>query len=278
MTAVCPVCQCEQAEGVLCHNDTTALERELGDVAAIVGELDVTISKQAKIGNASGPGSLARERTPVNWGAAAVLDDLTNTLTTWARDLVSHHWFPKPTNPLSAHVAANLAARVLLTHVPEIRRHPAVTELVDEIIDAIAQARRAVDRPADKVYLGQCLVETPDEDGRQVTCLAEIYARPAASEVQCRVCSAEHPVAERREWLLQRARGLLFTVQEAAQLIGSYGELRITESTIRNYVSSGQIGYHGKVGGSSVIRMGDLLDTIATHAAKPRGRKLKRAS
>jgi hypothetical protein len=40
----CPVCSCEQAENLLCHADTTRLERELGDVAAIVGELDITLS------------------------------------------------------------------------------------------------------------------------------------------------------------------------------------------------------------------------------------------
>jgi hypothetical protein len=69
---------------------------------------------------------------------------------------------------------------LLLGHIPEIRRHPAVVELVDEISDAIHQARRAVDRPADRVYLGQCM-ETPDEEGRPVTCLEDIYARPWAT-------------------------------------------------------------------------------------------------
>jgi hypothetical protein len=111
--------------------------------------------------------------------------------------------------------------------------------------------------------------ETPDEDGRQVTCLAEIYASPTAHHAACKVCGASHEVAERRQDLLDRAKDMLFTVQEAAQMVGSYGALSIGESTIRGYVSSGQISYHGKVAGSSVIRLGDLMKVIAANAAKP---------
>jgi hypothetical protein len=268
----CPVCSCEQAENLLCHADTTRLERELGDVAAIVGELDITLSKQARIGVAGAPG-LARERTPINVGAMNAADNLGNVLTTWARDVCSS---PDCFSSRSGKRDSDLAAWDLLGHIDAIRRHPAVVELVDEISDAIHQARRVVDRPADRVYLGQCMVPTPDEEGRPITCLEDIYARPEVRETRCKVCGVTHEVAERRKALLDQAEDRLFTVQEAATLVGSYGELRITESTIRNYVSSGQISYHGKFKGKSVIRMGDLLAVIRHHAAKPTGRKLRR--
>lgn len=248
----CPVCQCEQAEGLLCHNDTTALERELGDVTAIVGELDVTISKQAKIGNASGPGGLARERTPVNWGAAAVLDDLTNTLTTWARDVLPKWGLRAYGRP------ALVAARILLSEVDTIRRHPAVEALVDEITDAITQARRAVDRPADKVYLGQCLMVTPDQDGRDVTCLEEVWARPGASETTCKVCGVTHEVSERRAWLLKKCEDYLFTVKDASQMMGEVGHITVTQASIRGYIHRGKIGYRA----GNMIRLGDLMAVV----------------
>ncbi len=188
MTATCPVCRAEQAEGLLCHEDTSRLERELGDVAAIVAELDVTLSKQARIGNA-GPSGLARERTPINVGAMTVADDLQNTLTTWARDVGTGHLStPYPPRPV-VH-----AAFALLRRIPEIRRHPAVVELFDEVTDAIAQARRAVDRPGNRtiIFVGPCPEARP-EGG---ICDGEVYAfipieddRP--SRLECRT-SKEH--------------------------------------------------------------------------------------
>lgn len=254
MTSTCPSCGCEQDAGLLCHAETTALERELGDVAAIVGELDVTLSKQARIGT-PGKSGLARERIPINVGAMQAADNLGNVLTTWARDIdaptVAHGW----SNPPVA------ASRFLLANVPTIRRHPAVNELVDEVTDAIRQARRAVDRPADRIYLGQCMFETPDADGRQVTCLAEIWARPTASEVVCSVCSTEHPVAERRAWLLTRAADMLFSVKDAALLIGEVGDIKVTESSIRGYLHRGRLQYRAPVDAKR-FRLGDLLEVV----------------
>lgn len=260
MSGQCPVCGAQQSESLLCHSCTTALERELGDVAAIVGELQVTISKQARIGGGGGKGGPARERTPVNWGAVAVADDLGNTLTTWARDVAEDVGF------LAAHSSspAKAAARILLNHVPLIRRHPAVVELVDEISDAIRQARQAVDRPADRIFVGPCLAENPDDEGRQVTCLEDLYARPQASEVRCKVCGTDHPVAERRSWLLEQARDRLFTVREAAQMMGDVGGIKVTEASIRGYVHRGRIVYHT----GTMIRLGDLLTVVVADGEK----------
>ena len=144
--------------------------------------------------------------------------------------------------------------------IPEIRRHPAVAELVDEITDAVHQARRVIDRPADRVYLGQCYVETPDPDGKQVTCLAELYARPTASEVQCKVCGAEHEVGERRAWLLQRAQDMIVTVREASSYLGEVGGIKVSQASIRGYLHRGKIAY--RPGVENGIRLGDLLSVV----------------
>jgi hypothetical protein len=254
-TAQCPVCGAESVDALLCHADTTALERELGDVPAIVGELDTTLSKQARIGTPGAPG-LARERTPINIGAMNAADTLTNVLGSWVIDVCGEDW------PFGPQPSSRTFARDLMTHIPAIRRHPAVNELVDEITDAIRQARRAVDRPADRVYLGQCLLETPDNQGRQVTCLAELYARPQAHEVQCRVCGTTHEVGERRAWLLQRAADMIVTVREAAQWVGKVGDIHVTEDRIRGYLRRGTLGTRPLPDGVKAIRLGDLLHLV----------------
>ena len=261
MSGTCPVCEAQQDASLLCSACCDRLERELGDVAAIIGELDITLSKQARIGVAGAPG-LARERTPINVGAMNAAGDLANTLMTWARDVSSEQWRPSDADLMVVGGRTKASARYLLAHVPEIRRHPAVVELVDEISDAIHQARRAVDRPADRVYLGQCLMETPDNEGRQVTCLAELYARPQAHEVRCSVCSTEHPVAERRAWLLTRASDMLVTVKEASSYLGEIGGIKVTESSIRGYLHRGaRLQYHAPVEAKR-FRLGDLLTVV----------------
>lgn len=256
----CPSCGCEQDAGLLCHSETTILERELGDVAAIVGELDVTLSKQARIGT-PGKSGLARERIPINTGAMLAADALANVLTTWARDLLdtpNSRW----TEKLAASPTPTVtASRALLLMIPTIRRHPAVNELVDEITDAIRQARRAVDRPADRQYLGQCWMENPDEEGRQVTCLAELWARRTASEVQCKVCGAEHEVGERRAWLMVKAKDMIVTVKEAASYLGEVGDITVSEASIRGYLHRGKLAYRAPVEVKR-FRLGDLLEVV----------------
>lgn len=289
VSAVCPVCGNPQLQGILDDACTTRLERDLGDVASIVADLDIALSKQARIGNASGPGGLARERSPISIGAMQAADTLTNVLTTWARDTSAEQWNPnrvllrvfrnplaKTTGPLcnwpcghdscdamrqwesySPPPVAHQAAAYLLSHIPEIRRHPAVDELADQIHDAISQARRAVDRPADRIYLGQCLYEEAE-----VVCLSELYATPGASKVRCKVCGVTHPVSERRAWLLQRASDMLFTPAEAAKFIGEVGHIKVTEARIRGYIHRGSRLHYRAPVEAKRFRLGDLLAVI----------------
>lgn len=250
MTATCPVCGAEQGAGLLCSNCTDRLEHDLGDVAAIVGELDTTISKQSRIG-AGGKGGLARERMPLNVGAMQVADDLQNTLTTWARDVSEGNgwvWVASERPP------SVQSAGALLVLIDAIRKHPAVEELVDEITEAIRRARQIVDRPADRQYLGVCLAEF-----ESVTCTEEIWARPGAAEVTCKVCGITHEVGERRAWLLRQAKDLLCSVKEASQYIGEVGHIRVTEASIRGYVHRGRLAYRT---GGTMIRLGDLLTVV----------------
>jgi hypothetical protein len=235
----------------------------LGDVTSIVAELEVTLSRQAKIGSAGKSGKgWAREKLPINLGAIEAADVLTNTLTTWARDVAEVGFLAEhSTSPTRA------AARILLNHIPEIRRHPAVVELVDEISDAIRQARHAVDRPADRVYFGACYSETPDEDGRLITCVEEIWASPAATEVTCRVCATEWEIAERRAWLLKRAEDMLVTVAYASTYLGEIGRITVTQDRIRGYIRREKIAYRAPVEARR-FRLGDLLAVVLDESEK----------
>lgn len=253
MTKVCPICHEPQDQGLACHSCCSRLERDLGDVASIVADLEISISKQDRLGTSPGGSGLARERMPIGIGAMQAADNLTNVLTTWARDVLGLQQVQAPTSGSPARVAS----RLLLMHIPAIRRHPAVDELADQIHDAISQARRAVDRPADRIYLGQCYFE---DEG--VTCYEELYASAGASSVTCKVCSMTHPVAERRAWLLQRAEDMLFTPAEAAKFIGEVGHIKVTEARIRGYIHRGsRLQYRAPIEAKR-FRLGDLLAVV----------------
>lgn len=255
MTATCPACAAPQDAGLLCHSCTSLLERDLGDVASIVADLDIALSKQARIGNAGG-GGLARERSPISIGAMQAADTLTNVLTTWARDVCGgRRWLAH------ANLPAVAGANYLLAEIPAIRRHPAVDELADQIHDAISQARRAVDRPADRIYLGQCEFEQDVEGGGTVTCYEELYASPGASEVRCRVCGITHPVHERRAWLMTRAEDMLFTPREASEMLGEIGHINVSQASIRGYIHRGKIAFRAPIEAKR-FRLGDLLAVI----------------
>ena len=251
-SSACPVCTAEQPEGLCCHDCTSRLERNLSEVRGIVDELAVTISKQARIGQAGKPGP-ARERSPVNWGASAVADNLGNVLTTWAHEIVSNpcgRWMHQP---------AQDGAHILLGNINLVRRHPAVAELVDEIADALSQARKVIDRPADRQYLGQCMAPTPDVQGRDITCLADVWARQHAHAATCSACGITHDVAERRAWLLLQASDMLVTAKEASRYIGEVGHIRVTEASIRGLIHRERIAYRP---GTKTLRLGDLLDVL----------------
>ena len=223
-TAVCPSCGCIQPAGLLCSEDTAHLETMLAAVPALVDQLEVAISKQAKIatGGKAGKGS-AHERSPINWGAVDVRDALLVELALWGDD------------------------------IDAIRKHPQAAEILSGIGTVVKNAYRAIDRMQERQYLGQCRYT---EDG--AVCHAELWARPGAHQVTCSQCETVHDVPKRRAALMVQAEDMLATVKEASRYLGEVGHIRVTEASIRGYIHRGRIGYRS----GNTIRLGDLLAVV----------------
>src|SRR5690242_17024973 len=116
MSASCPSCGCYQAEGLLCWEDSAAYETMIRAVPALLDELQVAISKQAKIstGGKAGKGT-AREKSPINFGALAVRDELLVEMALWGT-----------------------------TEIDEIRKHPKAAEIVSGMGKAVKNAYRCI--------------------------------------------------------------------------------------------------------------------------------------
>jgi hypothetical protein len=206
----------------------------LAAAPALLDQLEVAISKQAKVGGGAGKAGKgsAHERSPINWGAVAVRDALRIQVGLW-------------------------------TDIDAVRRHPQAAGILSGVGKCVKNAYRAIDRMQDRTYLGQCLYE---EDG--ATCHAEVWAKPGAHQVTCTQCGITHEVHERRQWLLKQASDMICTVREASQYIGSYGEMRVTETTIRNWINRGQLATRPGATDERHVLFGDLLTLIASRAEK----------
>jgi hypothetical protein len=116
-----------QSQAWLCSDCCAAVETMLAAVPQLVDQLEVAISKQAKIGSGgkAGKGSV-HERSPINFGALAVRDALLVELALWGDD------------------------------INVIRRHVQAAEIASGIGKAVKNAYQAIDRARDRQYLGKC--------------------------------------------------------------------------------------------------------------------------
>lgn len=237
---------------------------------------------------------LAHERLPINLGAAAALADLESYLGTWAMDVTNDQWWPErerwevaravtkgdvgPFHDRCGHPSCERmrmtwrvdvdpipvqAADALLDHMPEIRRHGAVAELVDELTKVITKARRVIDRPVEMRYVGPCLA--PVGGGQ---CGHDLYIGPGATTVRCTNCGKTHEVANRPADLLDASEDHIVTVREASQYIGYFGGMAVNQKTIRTWIDRGVLSTRLGPTEERHIRLGDLYDVLAKRAEK----------
>jgi hypothetical protein len=147
--STCPACAGKSTDGGLCTPCTRGLRRDLRSVPGLVRDLDVAVSRQARL-QPPATGGLASERTPIEWNAAAALARLGSCLTTWARDIGAE---PASAPKLPPVVTA---AHLLLAQETALRGHPAAAELADDIRRSVDGARRAIDKPDRHIDVGSC--------------------------------------------------------------------------------------------------------------------------
>jgi hypothetical protein len=258
-TGLCPCCLSPQDQGLACATCTIRIETELRAIPELVRELDVTLSKQDRIGTGgkAGKGS-AHLKAPVNLGALQAKAYITDTLIPWATALGGPAW-------TQYGMGTTHAARYLLADIDTIRAHQQVALLLEQLTTATRQARHTIDRPAERRYLGQCAVPLAEFTEEERPCDGELYAHPDATDVRCPACAITHNVTDRRTWLLQQAADRLVTVREASQYLGSIGDVQVSQAAIRGYIHRGRL--TTTIHGPTRFRLGDLLELVTTKTA-----------
>lgn len=254
----CGVCSAPAGDDAyLCRTHTDDLARDLGAVPDLVAELDITLTRQARVTSERHGGRSAERPLPLNVHASEKASILNSTINAWALDtsrlaederdqLAGNHY--TDTAAVAAWLARNLHT---------LRMHAEAGQAHDELTNAIREARRAVDRPLDYMPLGEC----GNDDELDPPCKAILYGHPERHYATCRDCGARHRIETRLEWMLDHLRGRLVTIPEAVGIAYLAGK-RTTEDKLRLMASRGRFLAVGSSDGKPTYRMSEVLKAL----------------
>jgi hypothetical protein len=221
---------------------------------------DVVCGRVVLRSGASVASNETEARLPYNASASDLAHALDNTIITWHNVIAEDNPHLRRTATTTEQAAAWLA------NVPTaLATHEAARDMHDEITAIVGAVERMVDRRADRAYLGTCGEWIDDGDGEFDChqCNGQLYARPNAPTVTCRVCGTRFDVANRRAWMLTDAEDQLLTAIDCARALAGLGNA-VSVDTIRTWSHRGRIAPHGHTtAGRPLYRVGDVLDLMA---------------
>lgn len=249
MSATCHVCDEPLTDnGTLCHGDARALALALRDVPWLYAQLELTVTKQARIQHRNGPRPAVVELDPVRMvfdlRASEARDHLEGMLRSWVINLADDTAVAYAGPLTLAGYAAWLGARAGV-----IRMREWGPDAYDEVMGALRFAHTAIDAPPDLEPVGAC----PTED-----CGAELWCKRNAPTVRCRECQATHDRQALRDALLEQASRIRATAPVIARALTASGE-PLKLGRIHVWVHRGLLEPVGKdAKGGSLFRLGDV--------------------
>jgi hypothetical protein len=272
-------CQRRAGDGFVCRQCVEDWETCLGDVAALVEDLQIAARKQVRFGTREGnPASSTGQRydptdsesvqprhmhtrhpnhteipTPVDLRAADRLAELGNELVGQVRLICETNSIEVP--PLGSDVVAMsrwlLGQSSRLPYLPEQDGAGMVADLTKVYLSGVS----AIDAPARRKYVTGC------------PCGLAVFARGDVDKVDC-ACGISYDVSEQHAQRMKRAHDNLVTIDEAATLSGA------KRGTIRQWINRGRIDTRGKrwveilraedvvVREVIIVRYGDVADLL----------------
>lgn len=197
-------CSRPVGDGYVCGTCSEKLRIALGDVNSLWEDLDAVLALQARYSTPEGRGG--DKALPLNLEASEIGWVLRNTLNTWCKLVAEERGWDLPEDHPPK------VAGWLLHQVEWIRHQRAGHQAIEEITSAVNAVRRAVDRPAERLYAGPCK-----------DCNADLYGKAGSTAVKCKACGLDNPVSERLEWMWSQVTGSYVTAWKASVLLGRFG-------------------------------------------------------
>lgn len=264
----CPVRGCirtRRGDQLVCGACEADLARALADIPWLAAHLEVTRTRQSRIGGGSGAQGSERP-TPWDERAASAAVRLGAAVRWWASAVwkAGH----RPYGPACLECEHESCAHFRRWQLPEettiaalarwllglhtwLLRRPSAAAMCADIGDRVADAELAIDRPPEAWYAGPC-----------AGCGVDMYADPTAVEVHCRThgCDQTYGVRSRREWLIKAARDTLGTATLIAQALTAM-DRPLTPERIWQWKTRGRIiARANDQRGRPLYRVGDITD------------------
>ena len=291
-TPLCPNCgKPIHDNAYICGPCGQTLTNALNHIADLHSELDVTLTRQARIGSTNGPAhppevdpdplpknvilwGVAVQALPFHLGASSVRAEVGNTISTWARVILEERGMELPAVPeppigplctpteckhescivIRWHVKDSEithAARFIASYVWWLRHRPEAPQAYSDLLAIASRLEHIIDNPPTLKYAGPCNI-----------CRKDLYAREGAAKVTCRPCGLDYDMAGRREWLLEAAEDRLERASLISQAVTDLGS-PISADRIRKWAQRGQLIPHATDRlGRPLYRIGDVRDLL----------------
>ena len=263
---ICPSCQAEQDDSLLCQRCTGKLswslsrvlpesgpitpggrqtlpwEDQRGDWTGVSDQLTVSLARLSQRGSRNG-GRSNEQPLPYDQGASDAIGALRFVLAKWVRHLTMGDPWPQDT--------LEGMAQWLLDRMQRIRGNDHAADIKDEIITYVSRAIKTIDAPASSVFVGKC--KECDK--------GDIYARPDSDTGICRTCEAMSTgINVQRQAMLVAVEERLASKREILNALpGIYG-VELSDTRFRKWLSRGRITAAGMNGKDELYRVGDVLD------------------
>lgn len=253
-----PTCDLPARSGLMCGACQAELSRALDGVPELCGDLDVTLSRQT---SRTGGGRTRVVPLPYDQRASEAAWVLRSALVGWVRQLQEAHpeeWPDETVPDMAAWLSARLSRLV---------RHPAAQEAHGEILAAVRDAQRVVDRPGERQFAGRC-----------PGCGEALYARPGAKQVKCREdgCEAGVDVDAQRDAMLASIADQLMTATGCADVLTRLAA-PLKAELVRQWGSRGRLIAHGHdAADHPLYRVSDVRDLLVEKLAREAKASAKR--
>lgn len=267
-----------------CPTCWDAFERMVGEIPALVDDLETAIARQARISLVTGyratpepederdddvdpkralPGlralrapamtvTVAASPAPFHIGAAEALRLLHATMWPWVREALEMHpdvYLPDPsTIGLS---------RALLRICGWLQGHPDGSSAIDGVSFAVSACRRVIDLAPDRWYVGPCNGELEG-----IVCGEQLYVTVGRGSITCSTCGTEHDVAERRTAMLEAADEMLLTLSDLTRAINMTGGTTVSRKQLEGWVRRGRLVRSGNDGPVALYRVSDARGLV----------------